>query len=103
MSAGSRVERLLRAGAELLVAVERPDGQWLILTLPWSRGDGQIILWRLIAQTLILYGVALAPLLWVARRISQPLRSLAIAAREFQPGTANAPVEPHAGRRTCAT
>ncbi|GGA53287.1 two-component sensor histidine kinase [Sphingomonas psychrolutea] len=87
-----RVERLLRAGAELMVAVERPDGQWLILNLPWSRSDA-LIVWRLIAQTLILYGVALAPLLWAARRISQPLRSLAIAARDFQPGAAVDPVE----------
>lgn len=88
----ARVERLIRAGAELMVAVERPDGQWLILNLPWSRNDSAIF-WRLIAQTLILYGVALAPLLWAARRISQPLRSLAVAAREFQPGTAAEPVE----------
>lgn len=88
----ARVERLLRAGAELMVAVERPDGQWLILNLPWSRNDAAIF-WRLIAQTLILYGVALAPLLWAARRISRPLRSLAIAARDFQPGAAVDPVE----------
>ena len=86
-----RVERLLRAGAELMVAVERTDGQWLILNLPWSRNDAAIF-WRLIAQTLILYGVALVPLLWAARRISRPLRSLATAARAFQPGAAVDPV-----------
>ncbi len=88
----ARVARLLRAGAELIVAVERPDGQWLIVNLAWSRGDG-VVFWRLIAQTLILYGVALVPLLWAARRISRPLRSLAIAARAFQPGAAANPVE----------
>ena len=86
-----RVERLLRAGAELIVAVERPDGHWLIVSLPWSRGEAEI-LWRLVAQTIVLYVVALVPLLWAARRISQPLRTLASAARAFKPGAAVEPV-----------
>ena len=87
----ARVARLLRAGAELLIAIERPDGQWLIVSLPWAR-DESYIFWRLIAQTLILYGVALAPLLWAGRRISQPLRSLSAAARDFKPGAAVDPI-----------
>ncbi|PNB53126.1 two-component sensor histidine kinase, partial [Pseudomonas sp. GW531-E2] len=51
----SRIERLLRAGAELVVAVERPDGQWIVLNIGWTRNDSTI-LWRLFAQTAILYG-----------------------------------------------
>ncbi|MEG3176034.1 HAMP domain-containing sensor histidine kinase [Sphingomonas sp. RB3P16] len=90
-----RVERLLRGGAELQVAVERPGGQWLVLNLPWTR-DNSDIFWRLMAQTAILYIVVLVPLLWAGRRISRPLRGLAEAARSFHPGAAADPV-PAAG------
>jgi signal transduction histidine kinase len=87
----ARIERLLRAGAELVIAVERPDGEWLVINLAWSRNNS-IILWRLFAQTAILYGVVLVPLLWAGRRISRPLRRLATAARDFHPGTATEPI-----------
>lgn len=87
----ARIDRLLRAGAELIVAVERPDGQWLVINLAWSRNDS-VILWRLFAQTAILYAVVLVPLLWVGRRISRPLRHLASAARAFHPATATEPI-----------
>ncbi|MFX6218151.1 HAMP domain-containing protein, partial [Acinetobacter baumannii] len=50
------------------------------------------ILWRLFAQTAILYGVVLVPLLWAGRRISRPLRRLATAARDFHPSTATEPI-----------
>lgn len=88
-----RARRRVRAGGELVVAVERPGGQWLVLTLPWSRGEGSII-WRLVGQTLILYGVALVPLLWAGRRISKPLRQLAVAAGRYRPGDSDPPVAP---------
>ncbi len=90
-----RVDRLLRGGAELQVAVERPGGQWFVLNLPWTRDDSDIF-WRLMAQTAILYIVVLVPLLWAGRRISRPLRGLAEAARSFQPGAKTDPV-PAAG------
>ncbi len=89
-----RVERLLRDGGELVVAVERPDHRWLALNLPWMRSDSGI-LWRLIAQTLILYAIVLVPLLWAGRRISQPLQHLAEAARTFVPGEVDVPVAEH--------
>ncbi|MGJ3626075.1 sensor histidine kinase [Sphingomonas sp. MMS24-JH45] len=41
--------------------------------------------WRLFGQTLILYGIVLLPVLWIARRISRPLRALAQAARGYSP------------------
>ena len=87
----ARVQRLLHEGGELVVAVERPDRRWLALSLPWSRNDSGII-WRLVAQTLILYAIVLVPLLWAGRRISQPLRQLAEAARSFVPGEVDVPV-----------
>ncbi len=89
-----RVERFMRDGGELVIAVERPDHRWLALNLPWVRSDWWIV-GRLIAQTLILYAVVLVPLLWAGRRISQPLRRLAHAARTFRPGEVDVPVIEH--------
>ena len=87
----ARALRLLRAGSELIVAVERPGRDWLVLSVPWSRGEGAIV-WRLVGQTLILYGMVLVPLLWAGRRISRPLRALAGAARRYRPGDGDPPV-----------
>ena len=69
-----RSERFRMAGAELLVAVEQPRRGWIVTNVPWQQSDGPII-WRLIAQTLILYGVVLLPVLWIGRRISRPLHA----------------------------
>ena len=78
-------ERLGRYGAVLEVAVAMPQQGWLVLRAPWPRNDYSLI-WGLIAQTLILYVIVLLPVLWIGRRISLPLRSLADAARDFRPG-----------------
>ncbi|ODP36419.1 sensor histidine kinase [Sphingomonas turrisvirgatae] len=87
-----RAERMKRLGAELLVAVEIPGRGWLTLTAGWPRGDGDLI-WRLIAQTLILYIAVLIPVLWVGARVGRPLRKLAGAARDFHPSTPATPIE----------
>ncbi|MFC3581556.1 sensor histidine kinase [Sphingomonas hylomeconis] len=85
-------DRLRRpGGGELIIAVERAGGGWLVSATPWPRGEGQLFL-RLIAQTLILYGIILLPVLWIGRRISRPLRSLASAARDFTPGEVDVPI-----------
>ena len=84
-------QRMIRRGGELLIAVEQPGGNWLVLTSPWPRADMEMI-WRTIAQTLILYGIVLLPVLWIGRRISRPLRSLALAARSFTPGQVDTPI-----------
>lgn len=89
-----RAERLMRLGGELVIAVEQPGRGWLTVSTAWPRGSGGII-GRLVAQTLILYGIILLPLLWVGRRIGQPLRSLAAAARAFRPGAEAQPVAEH--------
>ncbi|WP_066657083.1 sensor histidine kinase, partial [Sphingomonas sp. CCH9-H8] len=80
-----RAERMKRLGGELMVAVELPGKGWLVLTSAWPRSDVDII-WRLILQTLIIYGIVLVPVLWVGARVNRPLRSLANAARDFTPG-----------------
>nr|WP_180345125.1 HAMP domain-containing sensor histidine kinase [Sphingomonas japonica] len=86
-----RADRLARFGGELLVGVEMPGRGWLALDSPWPRTERSLI-WQLIAQTLILYVVTLIPILWLGRRIAEPLQSLATAARGFRPGEDAAPV-----------
>lgn len=86
-----RAERYARFGAEMIIAVEQPGRGWLVMSSPWPRSDWPL-LWQLIAQTLILYVVVLVPVLWGARRISQPLQSLANATRRFKPGEAQSPL-----------
>ena len=76
----------------LMVAVEQPGRGWLSVTLPWGDQGSMRIFWRLLAQTLILYGVILLPVLWIARRISRPLRALAEAARLYAPAAPSTPV-----------
>ncbi len=88
-----RAGRFARMGGELVIAVEQPGRGWLVLSTPWQRSEAPLF-WSLIAQTLILYGIVLLPVLWIGRRISRPLRSLAAAARTFKPGEADVPIEP---------
>ena len=80
-----RAERLARFRTVLDVAVEVPGRGWLVLHAPWPQTDDSLI-WRLIAQTLVLYIVVLVPVLWIGRRISLPLKALADAAHRFTPG-----------------
>jgi signal transduction histidine kinase len=77
--------RVLRNARMLTIAVEQPGRGWLTVTAPWPRA-GRGLIWSLIAQTLILYGVVLVPVLWLGRRISRPLAGLAASARAFRPG-----------------
>ena len=87
-----RVERMLRVGGELVIAVEQPGHGWLITTTPWARSDAPIV-WRLIWQTIVLYIVVLVPVIWATRRLARPLRELASNARRFRPGGEGPPVE----------
>ncbi|MFZ5746222.1 MAG: HAMP domain-containing sensor histidine kinase [Pseudomonadota bacterium] len=82
-----------RPGDVLIIAVEQPGSGWLTVVSPWPRPDRRI-LFVLVVQTLILYGTILLPVIWIARRISRPLRALAVAARRFEPGTETTPVSP---------
>jgi signal transduction histidine kinase len=76
----------------LLIAIERPRHGWLAVIVPWGDDGGMRLFWRLFAQTLILYGVVLLPVLWIARRISRPLRELTAAAQRFGRGGSETPV-----------
>ncbi|MBY0520991.1 MAG: HAMP domain-containing histidine kinase, partial [Sphingomonas sp.] len=88
-----QAQRYMRFGAELLIAVERPNGGgWLVLRSPWQQRDRGLIV-TLMWQTLILYIVVLLPMLWAARRISRPLQTLATAARTYRPGDVAAPLD----------
>ena len=88
---GPEAARFRRVALELRIAVEQPGRGWLVLAAPWPRPDRALVP-RLIGQTLILYIVVLLPVLWIARRITRPLRALADAARAFMPGGAQEPL-----------
>ncbi|MEI9926670.1 MAG: ATP-binding protein [Sphingomonas sp.] len=88
----ARVERLRRMGAELSIAVEQPGHGWLVLRTAWPLTE-RLLIWQLIAQTLILYVVVLVPVLLAGHRIARPLRTLAQAAQRFQPGDGTPPLE----------
>lgn len=79
----------------LVIAVEQPGRGWLTVMLPWSGSSGRLLL-VLLVQTLILYAIILLPVLWIARRISHPLRSLTAAAGRFDPAAPD-PALPEAG------
>ncbi len=82
---GRRRLRRPMSDNELVIAIEQPGRGWLVQRLPWPRSDAYLI-WRLIGQTLILYGIVLIPVLWITRRIARPLRALTLAAEGFTPG-----------------
>ena len=86
-----RIDRRRPPAQELLIAVERKTGGWLVTRSFWPN-DGMYLVWRLIAQTLILYGVILLPVLWIGRRISRPLRDLTRAAERFDPREPGEPI-----------
>ena len=81
-----------RPGTVLVIAVEQPGKGWLTVNASWLRADRRLVA-ALIIQTLILYAVILLPVMWIVRRISKPLRSLAGAASAFRPGDGTAPLE----------
>lgn len=87
--------RYARFGSELVIAVERTGGGWLVLRTPWQRNNRQL-LGALLGQTAILYIIVLLPMLWAAQRMSKPLQALADAARRYRPGEAPPPL-PEAG------
>lgn len=83
--------RAQRRGADVIVlAVRRPAGDWLVTSGIWPQD--RRLAWRLVLQTLILYGIVLLPVLWIARRISRPLRELAVAARGYSPANPPSPL-----------
>ena len=88
---GRRAERFAHLADEIVIAVEQPGNGWIVTRSPWPRADLSLV-WRLIGQTLILYGVILLPVLWIGRRMSRPLRELTLAAERFGPGDGGDPI-----------
>lgn len=83
--------RVMRSGGELLIAAESVPNRWVVLSAPWPRTDRTLI-WRLIAQTVIIYVLVLGAVYWIGRRIARPLAELGGAARAFTPADPGAPV-----------
>lgn len=86
-----RKRQLLRLGGELVIASEQAGFGWLTARAPWPRMEQATIL-QLIAQTLILYGIVLVPVLFATRRMAQPLGELAAATRRYRPGARAEPL-----------
>ncbi|WP_206243479.1 sensor histidine kinase [Novosphingobium terrae] len=74
----------------LRFALERQDGRWVTARIFAPRRDPYLTL-RLLAATIILYGLVLAPSLLIASRITRSLRALTRAAETFQ-GQGNPPL-----------
>jgi signal transduction histidine kinase len=87
-----RARWLARNADKLVIAVERPNGGWLVQRMPWVRWDLGLI-WRLIGQTLMIFAFVLVPLLWAVRRVARPLRDLTHAAESFGPGDTGEPMK----------
>ena len=83
------------AAQGLQIAIEQPGRGWLTVAAPWPRPAGRLFA-ALLIQTLILYIVILLPVLWIVRRLSQPLQLLATAAAAYDPHAPDAPM-PAAG------
>lgn len=86
-----RKRQLLRLGGEMVIATEQRGLGWVVVRAPWPRMERATIL-QLIAQTLILYGIVLIPVLFATRRMAKPLGELASAARAYRPGGTATPL-----------
>ena len=90
-------ERRMARGAPsrqlMLISAQLPDGQWLNARLPVPRAD-PLLLHRLLLATLALYGLVLGAVIWIAWRVTRPLRDLTRAAESFEGRNEVAPVEP---------
>lgn len=86
-----RAARYARFGREVVLALERPDGRWLVLGAPWASNNSWLF-WQLLGQTAILYVIILLPMLWAVGHISRPLQSLAEAARQYRPADDTMPL-----------
>lgn len=89
----SRFRKRPRLVDDLQIAVEQPGQGWLVTHVGWPHSSMWLV-WQLIGQTLILYGIVLIAVLWAARRIGRPLRDLTRAAESFKPGDAAPPLAP---------
>jgi len=75
----------------LIIAAEVQRGRWINLVTRLPSRDPRYLGW-LLFQTLILYGLVLAAVLWSVRRIARPLRELTGAVEGFRSAENSTPV-----------
>jgi signal transduction histidine kinase len=78
-------------GQALRLAVAQGNGEWLVGRIVTPRRDPWLAL-RLAAATLLLYAIVLGATIWLALRLSRPLRDLTKAAESFGGRTLPVPV-----------
>lgn len=105
MPAPPRPRRVARLAAEIggrtnervnqlaLIAIERPDGQWLSVRMPVPEASSRIGV-TIIVQTVVLYLVMLVPLVWLTRRIARSMGALRDGVAQFEQTQQAQPIEP---------
>ena len=105
MPAPPRARRVERLAAEIggrnerqisqlaLIAIQRPDGQWLSVRVPVPEASVRILA-TIIGQTVILYLVMLVPLVWFTRRIARSMGVLRDGVAQFERTQEAEPIEP---------
>lgn len=88
---GGRNERQISQLA--LIAVQRPDGQWLSVRVPVPEASVRILA-TIIGQTVILYVIMLVPLIWLTRRIALSMGVLRDGVAQFERTQEAHPIEP---------
>ena len=81
-----------RRGRPVMVAMQLQDGRWVTVRnriFAPARRVGRL----LIGQTLLLFGMLLGPLLFIAWRVTRPLAHLTRAARDTRPTALSEPIE----------
>jgi signal transduction histidine kinase len=90
---GTSEDRMQRRLQTLLLSVQLEDGSWFNGRMATPRRDPWVAA-RLAGATLLLYLILLGAMVWIAARLTRPLRDLAAAADRFE-GRGEAPrVEP---------
>ncbi|GGB57820.1 sensor histidine kinase [Blastomonas aquatica] len=105
MPAPPRPRRMARLAAEIggqnnervsqlaLIAIERPDSQWLSVRVPVPEASNRIGA-TIILQTVVLYLVMLVPLVWLTRRIARSMGTLRDGVAQFEQTQQAQPIEP---------
>lgn len=105
MPAPPRARRVDRLAAEIggrnerpisqlaVIAIQRPDGQWLSVRVPVPEASVRILA-TIIGQTVILYLVMLVPLVWLTRRIARSMGTLRDGVAHFERTQEAQPIAP---------
>lgn len=88
---GGKSDREVRQLA--IIAIERPDGQWLSVRVPVTEASTRIGA-TIIVQTVVLYLVMLVPLIWLTRRIARSMGALRDGVAQFERTQQAEPIEP---------